>query len=258
MAQVQSFSQGKIANKNEDYFNYNKECFVIADGATDKSGRKYNRKTGGELVSRLVVKEALRSTLTGVGLISFLNKKVHKLYEDLGITNDTRDPKYRFACYLVVVRVLADKLVVTCLGDSGFRVNGKKTHKEAEQIDTYNSEKRAKYIKKTGDIAGSREYIMPLLLKQYAYQNNPRHRFGYGVIDGTATPAKFVKVFKYPKNKVKKIELFTDGYIVVPRGATIKDWEGAFKKVEREDPDKWKKYKSTKSRDDRTIAIIKF
>jgi len=258
MMKVQSFSQGKVANKNEDYFNYNKECFVIADGATDKSGRKYHNKTGGELVSRLVVKEALHSKLTGVELINFLNKRVHKLYEDLGIIKDVIDPRYRFACAFVVARVLADKLIVTCLGDSGFRINGKVIYKEVGQIDTYNSEKRAKYIKKTGDIAGSREHIMPLLLKQFSYQNNPRHRFGYGVIDGTDTPAKFVKVFTYPKNKIKTIELFTDGYIVAPRGATINDWELAFKKVEQEDPDKWKKYKSTKSRDDRTIAIIKF
>jgi len=258
MAKVQLYSQGKTADRNEDFFGYNKECFVIADGATDKSGRKYNKKTGGEIVSRLIVKEALRSNLTGVKLISFLNKKVYNLYKDLGIINDVIDPRYRFSCYLVAVRVLVDKVVITCLGDSGFRVNGKETYKEVERIDIYNAEKRSNYIKKTGDVAGSREYIMPLLLKQYSYQNNPRHRFGYGVIDGTDTPAKFIKVFEYPKNRIKTIELFTDGYIVVPRGTTINDWELAFKKVEREDPDKWKKYKSTKSRDDRTIAIIKF
>ena len=257
MIQVQTFSKGKTQEKNEDYFDYNDTCFVIADGVTDKSDKKYGGKTGGELISRLVVKQALSSALTGVSLINFLNKKVSELYKDLGITNDIKDPKYRFACGCIVVKIVKEKIIITYIGDLGFRINGNKIHQEIKQLDIDNAEERSGYIKKTGDINGSREHIMPSLLKQFEYQNNPHHTLGYGVVDGTDTPSKFVKVFEYPKDEIHMIELFSDGYFAVPSGNTIASWEDAFEKVEKEDPDKYKKYKSTKSKDDRTIAIIK-
>jgi hypothetical protein len=82
MLKVQTFSKGKIENKNEDYFDYNETCFVIADGATDKSGRKYNYKTGGELASQIVVNEALSSTLNGNELVNLLNEKVNITSQD--------------------------------------------------------------------------------------------------------------------------------------------------------------------------------
>lgn len=258
MAKVQSFSKGKNEDRNEDYFSYNEDCFVIADGATDKSGKKYTEKTGGEIVSKLAVKEALASPLNGVNLIDFINKKVHELYKELGITNEVVDPKFRFSCYIVVARIIGDKLVITCLGDSGFRINGDEVYIDVKQVDIDNAKERSGYILKTGDISGSRDHIMPLLIKQFEYQNNPNHPLGYGVIDGTNTPSKFIKVFEYPINTVSTIELFTDGYFCIPAGVTIREWEKAFEKGEQEDPNKYKKYLSTKSKDDRTIAIIKF
>jgi serine/threonine protein phosphatase PrpC len=258
MAKVQSFSEGKNEDRNEDYFSYNEDCFVIADGATDKSGKKYMEKTGGEIVSKLAVNEVLTSSLNGVDLIDFINKKVYELYKKLGITNEVVDPKFRFSCYIVVARIVGDKLVVTCLGDSGFRINGNEVYVDVKKVDIDNAKERAEYILKTGDIAGSRKHIMPLLIKQFEYQNNSIHPLGYGVIDGTNTPSKFIRVFEYPVNTVKTIELFTDGYFSIPAGVTIREWEKAFKEGEQEDPDKYKKYLSTKSKDDRTIAIIKF
>lgn len=258
MAQVQSFSKGKIDGRNEDYFDYNETCFVIADGATDKSGRSYEGKTGGEIVSRLVVQEALSSALNGIELVNFLNKKVYQLYENLHITSDITNPQYRFTCGCIVTRIIKERLIITYVGDLGFRINGTTIYQEVKRVDIDSAEERASYIKKTGDVHGSRKHIMPLLLKQFEYQNNPQHTLGYGVIDGTTSPEKFVKTFQYPKEEVRLLELFSDGYFTIPSGTTISDWENAFEKVEREDPDKWKIHKSTKSRDDRTIAIIQF
>jgi len=258
MAKVQTFSKGKIENKNEDDFNYNETCFVIADGATDKSGRKYNNKTGGELISRIVVKQCLATDLNGIKLVNHLNSKIKELYIDLNIINDIQDPKFRFTCGFICVRIIDDKIIITYLGDLGFRINGFEVYQEIKQIDIDNSETRSKYIRETSDVKGGRDYMMPLLLKQFKYQNNPQEPLGYGVIDGTETPSKFVKTFKYNQSKIKTIELFSDGYFHIPQDVSIQAWEKSFEKVKKEDPDKWKKYKSTKSKDDRTIAIIKF
>lgn len=258
MAQVRTFSKGKTRDRNEDYFAYNKNCFAIADGATDKSGKKYNDKTGGELVSRIVVNECLSANLNGIELVNHLNQKTKELYGKLKILEETKDPKHRFTCGFICVRLINNKIIITYLGDSGMRINGTEVYQETKQIDIDNSEERAKYIRETNDIKGSREHIMPLLLKQFEYQNNPQELLGYGVIDGTKTPSKFVKIFEYNQDKIKIIELFTDGYFDIPQEVSIEAWEKIFEKVEKEDPDKWKKYKSTKSKDDRSIVIIKF
>jgi len=258
MVKVQTFSKGKIENKNEDYFDYNKTCFVIADGATDKSGRKYNGKTGGELVSRIVVKECLSTNLNGTKLVNHINNKIKELYAELNILEVIKDARFRFTCGFICARILDDKVFITYLGDLGFRIDGSETYQEKSQIDINNSEARSRYIRETNDVNGSRDHIMPLLLKQFEYQNNPQEPLGYGVIDGSETPLKFVKTFEYDLEKIHTIELFSDGYFDVSQEVSIEAWEKTFEKVEKEDLDKWKKYKSTKSKDDRTIAIIQF
>ena len=255
---VQFFSKGKVEGKNEDFFDYNQDCFVLADGATDKSGRKYDEKTGGEIVSRLVVKEALLTSLIGNDLIAYLNKKVSDLYDNLGLGDLMVNPLNRFTCSSIIVRIVGDEIIITSIGDSCFRINGDDIHKASKLCDEPAALERAKYIAETGDVAGSREHIMPMLLNQFEGQNNPHHSFGYGVIDGSSTPEIFIETLSFPKKNINTIELFSDGYFSVPVGITIADWEDEYLKVEREDPDKWLKYKSTKSKDDRTIAIIKF
>jgi len=258
MMQVESFSQGKTQGKNEDFFGYNQNCFVIADGATDKSGRQYNGKTGGELVSKLVVKECLSTKLNGKSLVNHLNNKIKELYHQLNLLKDIKDPKFRFTCVFICARVLRNEIIITYMADLGFRINEKKIHQKENRININHAQERAKYIKKTGDIPGGRNHILPLLEKQFRYQNNSRSPLGYGALDGTKTPLRFIKTFKFNRTGIKKIELFTDGYFSIPPKATIKGWEELHRKVEKEDPDKWKKYLSTKPKDDRTIAIIIF
>lgn len=255
---VEVFSQGKIKNKNEDFFGYNKNTFIIADGATDKSGKKYKGKTGGELSSRIIVRECLNTKLNGIRLVKHLNKKINNLYQKFNVIHDKKNAKNRFTCGFICVRVLPKEILITYLGDLGFRINNKKIYQEIKKVDIINSKARAKFIKKTGDIEGGRKYIYPLLDKQFNYQNNPKHKLGYGITDGTKTPKKFIKVFKYQKENVKTLELFTDGYFDTPKGKTIKDWEKIYKQIEKKDPFKYKKYLSTKPNDDRTILIINF
>lgn len=255
---VETFSQGKTADRNEDFFGHNDTSFVLADGATDKSGRLYNGQTGGEIVSRTIVEQSLANELNGAELVTFLNGSVHGLYQVYGILADIHDPKFRFTAAFTAVRVQQEAIRVTQVGDVGMRVNGQAVYHHRTKIDEQNAEFRASYIQQTGDIAGSRAHLMPELLKQFAYQNNPDHELGYGVVDGTSTPSKFIQTHMFDLNDIKTIELFTDGYFDIPRHSTISDWEKTNEQVEKQDPDKYLKYKSTKSKDDRTVAIIRF
>lgn len=257
MVDVQVFSVGKTPERNEDFWVYTKNSFVVCDGATDKSDKKYDDKTGGEIVSRLVGNACCETDLNGVELVNYLNARVMGLYEKLKIKDLVKDPKYRFSCDLVAARLINDKLVITYLGDMGFRINGAEFFQEHKQVDKETAEERARYIRETGNLAGSRNHIMPLLLKQFEYQNNPDHELGYGKIDGFKTPKKFVDVFNYDLHDVKTLEIFTDGYFDIPEGTTIQDWENMRKLIEEQDPNKCLEYKSTKANDDRTVMIVK-
>jgi len=258
MVKIDALSVGKGKNGNEDNYGYRNHDFVIADGATDKSGRLYCGKTGGEIVSGIVVDYSLWSGKNGIPLVKGINDVVSKLYEDLRITEDVKDPKYRFTCGFVCARLVDDRLVITYLGDLGFRVNGGNVYREVKQVDILSSEKRSRYIKDTRDVEGSRNHIMPMLLRQFDYQNNPEHELGYGVIDGTETPEKFVRVFEFKSENIKTLELFTDGYFKIPEEASISGWEKAHQEVEKEDPYKFLKYRAAKVKDDRTVMIIEF
>ena len=264
---VEFFTVGKNVERNEDVFSYNDHRFVIADGSTDKSGRSYGGKTGGELVSQLIVNRALETELVGQVVVEDLNHHVAQLYKELDITKDITDSKYRFASTFILVHIDGDSLCVTSVGDSGFRVNGNEVHQHFKKVDEINAEERAKFFRErnlAADVSESlqreaREHIMPLLVAQFAYQNNDIEELGYGAIDGTTTPKKFIQEFTFLRKEVETIELFTDGYPVIPTsGVSVTCWEDAYATANAEDPFRHKKYKSTKSKDDRTIAIIHF
>jgi hypothetical protein len=256
---VDVFTQGKTKDKNEDFFGYDDTTFVVADGATDKSGKIYDGKTGGEIVSDMIVKTCLSSKLNGTELVDQINTQIAEIYKTLEITKDTTlNAKYRFSGTFVCLRRVGTEIIITALGDVGYRLNGVEAFTEQKQIDTDNAKIRATYIKNTGDVTGSRRLLYPHLIKQFAYQNIPSHILGYGAIDGTPTPEKYVNLFYYPASLIKTIEIFTDGYYYsLPKtGQSIQDWEEMIKKIDQEDPHKYKTYKSTKSLDDRTVMTI--
>ncbi len=255
---ISHFTAGKNDQANEDSFGYTKTAFTVVDGVTDKSGKRYGGKTGGEIISKFILEKCLTAEKTGPALINYLNAAVADLYKKIN-PKAIKDSAYRFGCTLACARIKGGNLVITQVNDTAFRINGKKVYQPKDMlVDTLYSKFRSDYIKLTRDIAGSREFLLPLLKTQHRYQNDPRSRLGFGVVDGTKTPTKFIRTFKFPLWKVRTLEIFTDGYFAVPKSAAIKSWEDMHKTVEREDPHKYLKYKSTKSKDDRTVLIVNF
>lgn len=266
MATVEQFTEGKVPERNEDSFGHNDHRFVLADGATDKSGRTYEGKTGGELVSRLIVTRALETELVGKEFVDDINAQLAELYSSLGIANEVADPKYRFSSTCILMHVGDSEISITAVGDSGFRINGSEVHQDFKPVDDESAEARSLFISEHLTLGGvteelqqqAREHILPLLVKQFEYQNNPTHELGYGVIDGSTTPEKFIQTLHLPKGEVQTIELFSDGYPAHPTNEiTIEAWEAAYAPANEKDPYRYKEYKSTKTRDDRTVAIIR-
>ena len=56
-----------------------------------------------------------------------------------------------------------------------------------------------------------REMILPLLRAQAVWRNQPQSEYGFGSLDGTATPAEMIDVFDVPLEA--EVVIATDGYI---------------------------------------------
>lgn len=93
------------------------------------------------------------------------------------------------------------------------------------------------------------------------FRNKPG-QFGFPSIDGSPVPNEMIVEFQRPAKSIKSLELFSDGYQVIPDGTTVENWENSFWNVEREDPDRISSHPETKGSttekfaDDRTVLII--
>lgn len=259
---VDVFSEGKEPPKNEDKFAYNQKSIVLSDGATDKTGIYYekdkttgNYRTGGDVAASIAVETALSSGLNGIELATAITNAMQFYYQQ-HCPQALDDPAYRFAATLVAARIQNDKLVITQIGDSSFRINGRKEYKNDKEIDQINSDLRKEYVNRTGDIPGGRTTILDSLKEQYKLQNNSVDKLGYGALDGSEVPEKFVKVFEFPLTDVGTVEIVSDGYYgAFPPEPTIEAYEELHRQIEEVDPHKVGQFASTKTSDDRTVLI---
>jgi len=243
-----------VGGPNEDAFVTTPSAIVVADGATAKSiGASAPPPVSAGEVARLVAEKAAASQLNGPELVAELNKAVARL-----ASARSSQPS---SCTLACVRLVDASLIITIVGDTSVRINGPSgmTYCERMIIDDLTSAARAHYIALTGDVDGSRDFIMPLLSRQSTYRNNDIHPLGYGIIDGTETPMRFVRTITLPLESSDpwSVEVFTDGYAKLPDGVDIADWEQAFTDTMAEDPDRCRSFPSTKSKDDRTIVTAR-
>ena len=97
---------------------------------------------------------------------------------------------------------------------------------------------------------------------QARFANNAASPLSYAVLDGFEVPLPLVQVFDRPRQALRSIELFTDGYFKPGAATALSDWEAAYAEVERVDPEKIGRYPSVKgsgvrmNTDDRTVVIV--
>ena len=97
---------------------------------------------------------------------------------------------------------------------------------------------------------------------QARFANNTASPLSYAVLDGFEIPLPLVTAFDRPRETIRSIELFTDGYFKLGASTALTDWETAFAEVESADPEKVGRYPSVKGSsahmrtDDRTVLIV--
>jgi len=250
--QVNSKAKSEEA-KNEDAYAFNHTCLAVADGVTSKVATPGGYPPGaGVEAARLAVNFALTSDLNGIELVSRINSEIRSLRGFDGST--TVETACTFAC----ARICGNAIAITQVGDVGVRVNGGEfLYLNHMIVDELTSAARAHYIELTGDVNGSRDFILPLLKAQAAYRNKADHPLGYGVIAGEETPGHFVRTILLDTAQVEAVEIFTDGYPALPAVASIDAWEQQYELAIGLDPDRCKEYRATKLKDDRTVLLAK-
>ncbi|MCW9732291.1 hypothetical protein L5B97_02115 [Avibacterium sp. 20-15] len=281
--QQQSLSHGKIeyfiqskigaGEKNnaqcEDGLFFNDHYLAVFDGATDKSGKKYDGKKGGR-VSRDIIQSVFQSLPPNTpkeDVLKRINQEYQKFYAQNKDIDFEKNPLFRPTATLIWYNFDTNELVA--IGDSKARINGTAYNDEEKLVDTLNSALRVKVIKELGltdqqvaDNDLGRFYILPLLKRQAEFQNNPNapKAFQFWAIDGFDIPPSELRVWKFD-NRPKIIELSSDGYETYPKEATIESYEKALHHVLETDKLRIK-HPSTKgvakgnySFDDRAVLI---
>lgn len=169
----QIFTKWKNPNKNEDSYAFSDNTLVVSDWATDKSWKIYEWKTWWEIISKLISEEVLQLLSNWPKLVDNLNKSVIKMYESYWV-DYKNNLENLFSSTLVSARILDEKLIITQLWDTSFRINWEKIYHNNKIIDKINSLLRKKFIEIFWELKvdESRNFIMPILKQQYLYQNS--------------------------------------------------------------------------------------
>lgn len=272
--QVEYFVKGKKTGANanilcEDGLFYNDSYIAVFDGATDKSGRLYDGKKGGQVARDLIFKvfKELPSDADHKEILKRINDAYNDFYNSHPDIDFSNKALFRPTATLIWYSFSHKKLYA--IGDSKARIDGVEFNKKSKFVDVLNSFLRVKVITdlklSESDVAKNdigRYYIQPLLERQSEFQNNPQAPiyFQYWAIDGFSIPDEAISKWDFDKTP-SVIELSTDGYEEFPPDSSVASYEKTLFKILNNDPQRIKS-PSTKglknddaSFDDRSILI---
>ncbi len=113
------------------------------------------------------------------------------------------------------------------------------------------------------EIEAVEEFLMGGIRVQPRYANRHGHVLGYASINGGMVIEDGTVDLSLAKDTINSLEIFTDGYLSLPAGIDVVDWEAEFARVEGADFHKINEYPSVKGStssefsDDRTVVCMK-
>lgn len=277
---VEALSVGKHKNSpelNEDGFVATSDTFAVIDGSAPRTSVKFVGRSSAQFATE-VLKDVFTTTppsLNGPELVAVITDKLNGAVKEIGAEEIVRQtPEARPAALFTAVRINGDKLIITAIGDVHCRINGQMVHEDRILTEDIMIGKRVAAMKhaksQNPDISeeelrrvGRAAIEEDLQTQVRKYFNNPDDPLGLGIIDGDDVPEKFIKTYEFNVADVHTLEIFSDGYYVLPEAVEIESWEKAFLSAEREDPLRWEKYPAVKAStpdqysDDRTILIAR-
>lgn len=220
---IEAFTESKSPTRpNEDAFVVGDQHVVVVDGATDKSGIRY--EWSGEVVSSgrfasLVVAEAVALLDGSVEApapeeaVAFITARLDRA---VLAQQPTIGRHQRPACSLVVYS--APRREVWSVGDCSWACDGV-VRRGGKQIDDVTADLRAAVteahladgwtVEEVADVDPGRAAIQGLLDFQGMFANRV-HPLGYGAVNGTPVPDGFLDVHAVPGAGI--LTLTSDGY----------------------------------------------
>lgn len=278
-SKVEVLSVGKHKNfplLNEDGWIATENTFAVIDGSAPRVDLKFDGKSSARFATEVVKKVLLATnpSINGKELVVEITDALNKEIDRVGIRDLIQKAKEICpAALFTAARILEERIVVTALGDVSCRINGQVIHSCNFKTEELMIAKRIKAMRRAKEknqsisdenlIMVGREAIKEDLKEQVIkYFNNPKSELGLGIINEESVPDKFIKTYVFDLEDIKTLELFSDGYFILPKLAEIEAWEEAFFVGEKEDPLRWEKYPAVKGvmpgiySDDRTIVIV--
>ncbi len=221
---------GKTGNLDEceDAIVISPHFAAVLDGATDKSGRRYEGRTGGAYVT-MILEDAIPRLAPSADIntaVEFLSATIGDSIPH-GLPTEER-PNASATIFSVARRE------VWQVGDVGYWYAGLPHRQERKEVDRINAAMRSAILTAElcrgttqADLAAKdpgREAIMPLLTRQAFFTNNPAAgRLAHAVFDGRPVPPKLISAAAVPDN-VAELVIGSDGYpLLMPTLAASED-----------------------------------
>jgi hypothetical protein len=249
---VQS-KNGQIENC-EDLIHISKNFIAVIDGATGKTNRKWDGKTGGQIAAQII--DQTLNQISGDYSVyqasQILTQGIKEFYNRNNIFEMVQSaPHNRISATLSLINLVRQEIWL--LGDCQFIMDNQKFTNPLK-IDSILANTRAlclelelakgSTIDKLSKKDIGREFIMPLLEQQSFFQNSVfGGEYSYCAIDGFPIYRPGIIVQKIPKN-VTIVILATDGYPILEK--SLYESEKALQQILLKDPLLFRNFKSTK------------
>lgn len=250
------FIQSKTGNIQdcEDLIHISQHYMAVIDGASSKTNKKWDGRTGGRLAAEVIDRAfaSLPSSCNARQAADLLTLALRETYRDFGALDLLQaDPRQRASAVLAAVSLPRRELWL--IGDCQILL-GDRVLTRPNRVDEILAEARALFLEldilagATVDALRRKEagyqYILPVLERQQLLQNNPSGgEYWYPAVDGFPIPSEGIIVETIP-DEISDIVLASDGYPVLKK--TLKESEDALASVLLEDPLLFRKHKSTK------------
>lgn len=270
---ISAFTQSKTGDEStsEDGIFCNYTFSAVIDGATSHSEKSYDGRTPGQTARDILIEalETLSPTVDAQKAAIQLDKAITDFYKRQNISDFMQQhPVDRCQASLVIFSKTRREIwmIGDCQAMIGTEIvtNGKYIDQLMTSVRSYVLESEIASGKTVNELIvhdAGRAAVVPLIKKQYIFQNSDHPVYGHDVLNGFFQKKHKVKVIKIPA-KVKEIVLATDGYPSLY--SSLDETEAALAKVLKEDPLCFRQNKQVKavcdgmvSYDDRTYLKLK-
>ena len=257
MGLIEQFLSAKNGHNEtcEDAIYIGPSFAAIIDGATSKTDRRWNGKTGGRIAAE-TLKEAfdhIPADATARQTVDLLTAAIQKVYRQYDLLETIkRNAVQRITASFVALSI--QRKEVWFVGDCQCLLN-QELIRNTKDIDEITANARAlflateiaqgKTLEELRQHDTGREFILPLIERQMIFQNNPSAgSYWCSVIDGFHVPDEGIRILSLPES-TETVVLASDGYPYLKD--TLMASEQALQELLQDDPMLFRHYKTTKS-----------